>query len=181
MDDMRINKNLDEILLRGFIGGRAGRQADFIVTAVNDATAFYRSQGIELRAELYHQDAIKNNLGWSPQTFATKLIESDIHLVGAVFHEGNISKTPEWNIWNIWDATDRLEFHLGYPNGHHVHCLNFRGDKYQVNELLGEEYCLPQMKLDLPRASWTDGFISTLKFTLVDRYFVFIYLITLIS
>jgi hypothetical protein len=169
MDDIKINTNLDEILIRGFIGGREGRQSDFIVTAVNDATAFYSKRGIQLHTELYHQDAVKNTLRWSPQELTNKLIEADIHILGAHFHEANIAKTDEWNMWNIWSATDRLEFHLGYPNGQYVHCPNLRGDKYMVNDILGEEYCLPQMKLDLPRTRWDEGFISTLNATLVER------------
>lgn len=168
-DSLRINNDPGTVLLRAYIGASEGRQAVPVESAISLAKGYYAKRGITIISEIYHNDLIKNNLHWNPQDFGTKLLEADVHLAHAPLHEGNISKTPNWNIANIHATVDRLKHHCGSPMGRYVCCPGLRGDKYRIYDILGEEYCLPTLKIDLPQQSWTPGTFTLIGDIQIDR------------
>ena len=135
MAEQRENLDPNTILLRGIFGGSEGHQEEFIRTAITRAKCKYLGQGLNLIAEMYANDIIKNTHHWSPHQVMDKILKADIHLIGAPLYEGNISDTTDWNVKNIGNCLDRLEHHCGYPMGRYIRCPNLRDDKYRTYEV----------------------------------------------
>jgi hypothetical protein len=167
--DMRTNRDPRTVFLRAYLGARDGRQVTALKSAISLAQSHFAERGFNLISEDFHNDQIKNDLHLSPQAFIDKLLEADVHMGQALLHESNIGKTPDWNINNIHAAVDRLKYHIGSPMGKYVDCPGLRGDKYSTYELLGEDYCLPTLKIELPEKTWSVGYFSPLAEALIDR------------
>lgn len=156
IEGMRVNKSPHVILCRGFIGGSEGRQLEQITTAMSRAQDVYKSRGITLKSEMYTNDFIKNTMHWGPKETIDSIMGADFHLMVAPFHEGNISKTPSWNIPNILANAERLRYHLGNTMGRYSRCPLLRGDKKDVYEAF-PDHCLPTITIALPKdEGWQD-------------------------
>ena len=153
IEQLRINKDLDTILCRSFIGGSGGRQLDEFNAGISRAQVHFKKRGIKLAVEYLCNDFVKNEARFSPTDLVDRLLEADIHLGITHFHEGNIAKTGAWNIKNVLSNLDRLKYHLGNLMGDSNGCPIFRQGKREVYETL-PDYCLPTLIIDLPEKSW---------------------------
>ena len=122
MDNMRCNDVPNVVLIRVFKGGHDTRQCEPFASAIGRARNLYALRSISLIVEYFNNDKIKNVLRLSPSDVVDLMLESDIHWFIAHFHEGNIGKTPFWNVHNICQNIFRLKNHLGYPMGIHINC-----------------------------------------------------------
>ena len=154
LSNLRINRDDSTVLLRGFKGGKGSRQLDQVSSAVGRAVTFYENQGINLIDEMEDQDTIKNIYRLGPTEYVDKVLEADIHLFTAHFHEGNIAKTGSWNMPNILSNLDRLKYHLGNLMGAKNECPVYRQSKKEVYASMSD-YCLPTEIIYLPFAGWT--------------------------
>jgi hypothetical protein len=149
----RINKQVDTILCRCFIGGSDGRQLSEFNAARRRAQLYFQNKGIRLIIKCYGNDEVKNVLEWNPSTLVDRLLEADFHIFITHFHEANIAKTASWNMHNILSNLDRLKYHLGNLMGERNKCPIFRQGKREVYECL-PDYCLPTLIVDLPTSTW---------------------------
>ena len=155
IEECRINKEIDVILCRCFIGGRDGRQLSEFTAASNRAKLIYESRGIKLLMTFYDQDSIKNIEKWTPTDLTDHLLEADFHIMVTHLHEGNIAKNGSWNIPNILSNLDRLKYHQGNLMGAMNSCPIYRQGKREVYECL-QDHCLPTLIVNLPSENW-DG------------------------
>ena len=155
IEQFRINKNVDTILCRAFIGGSGGRQLEEFTTAVSRAEIHFKARSIRLVVEMYCNDYIKNIEKLTPTGLIDRMIEADFHLGITHFHEGNIAKTGAWNINNILSNLGRLKYHLGNLMGASNACPIFRQGKKEVYSMLAD-YCLPTLTIELPSQVWDE-------------------------
>jgi hypothetical protein len=153
IEQLRINKDVDTILCRAFIGGSGGRQLEEFNTAIGRAQVHFRQRGIRLIVDCLCNDFIKNEAKFSPTTLVDRMMDADFHLGITHFHEGNISKTSAWNIRNILSNLDRLKHHLGNLMGDSNDCPIFRQGKKEVYDKL-PAYCLPTLTINVPKHTW---------------------------
>jgi hypothetical protein len=153
IEQLRINKDVDTILCRAFIGGSGGRQLEEFNSAIGRAQVHFRNRGIRLIVDCLCNDFIKNEAKFSPTILVDRMMDADFHLGITHFHEGNIAKTGAWNVPNILSNLDRLKHHLGNLMGDSNNCPIFRQGKREVYEKL-PDYCLPTLIIDLPKQTW---------------------------
>ena len=156
IEQLRINKEVDTILCRSFIGGTGGRQLEEFNAGVSRAQLRFHNRGIKLIVQYFCNDFIKNVAKFSPTILVDKLMEADIHLCITHFTEGNLTKTSAWNVENILSNVDRLQYHLGNLMGNSNRCPIFRQGKKEVYEML-PDYCLPTLIIDLPKETWDEN------------------------
>ena len=154
INSLRKNRSDITVLLRGFKGGKGSRQLEQVMSAVGRAVTLYEEQGINLIDEMEDQDAIKNIYHLGPTEYVDRVLQGDIHLFTAHFHEGNIAKTGSWNMPNILANLDRLKYHLGNLMGEKNNCPVYRQGKKEVYSIMND-YCLPTEIINLPFSGWT--------------------------
>ena len=156
---LRINTDPKIVLIRGFTGGKGGRQLEEFTRAMTKAQMHYQIQGYRIISEMYEQDTIKNVCKLTPTTFTDYVLQGDIHIYITHLHEGNIAKSSSWNIPNILANVDRMSHHLGNLMGKNK-CPVYRQGKKEVYEML-PDHCLPTLIIDLPlehRFVWDETF-----------------------
>ena len=165
IDRLRVNKDENIVLIRGFVGGADGRQYTQFNTAMSEAKDLYAKQNIIIDSKMYTNDYVKNIMKWGPTELVDKLLEADAHILQTHLTEGNIGKTASWNVPNILSNLDRLKFHLGNIMGARNNCPVFRQGKKEIYDRL-PDYCLPTLIIDLPRESWDSSLdVGTLSST----------------
>ena len=153
IEENRINKEVDRVVCRAFIGGRDGRQLVEFNAAVGRAKLYFLDRGIKLDIKLFDQDTIINVLEWTPTELVDRFLEADFHIFITHLHEGSIAKNGSWNMFNILANLDRLKYHLGNLMGSANSCSIYRQGKREVYEKL-HDYCLPTITVELPRDTW---------------------------
>ena len=153
--NLRVNKDDDVILFRGFVGGSDGRQYTHFNEAMAKAKIHYAHQGITLKSEMYINDVVKNSKRWGPTELIDHILEADIHIVSTHLSEGNIAKTASWNIPNILSNLSRLKYQLGNVMGIRNNCPVLRQGKKEIYARM-QDYCLPTMVVDLPTDHWIE-------------------------
>ena len=144
--NLAANRNKNVVLLRVFLG--ATRQEEPFKRGIAEAQSILREQNIQLQMEIFGQDYVKNEKHWTVTQLIDWLLASDVHLVPCHIHEGNLNKTPSWNVDNIMDQVRRLKYHLGLPMGKHVDCAVWNGNKFVLSES-SEGFSAPSMQIPL--------------------------------
>jgi hypothetical protein len=177
---LRINKDPKNVLIRGFTGGKGGRQLEEFTCAMTKAQMLYEKQGYRIISEMHNQDTIKNVCKLTPTAFTDYVLQGDIHLYITHLHEGNVAKSTSWNIPNILANVDRLSHHLGNLMGVKNKCPIYRQGKMEVYEML-QDHCLPTLKIHLPLQNeyvWDETFKQQ-DIDNIRRYINISYLVTM--
>jgi hypothetical protein len=148
IERLRINKDENVILFKGFIGGIDGRQFTEFNTAMSLAVSYYAKQNITIACHMYHNDQIKNILRWGPTELIDNILEGDVAIIATHLTEGNIAKTASWNVPNILANLERLRYQLGNTMDIRNQCPVLRQGKKEIYSKL-PDYCLPTFIYDL--------------------------------
>ena len=74
------------------------------------------------------------------------LLAADIHMVTTHPNQSMIAKRGDdsWNMETLLSNYDRLQYHLGVPNGKYIDCPVFtQNKKHLYTKLLELDLCLP--------------------------------------
>ena len=151
---LRINRDNTRVLCHGYIGGADNRHLVEVTAAMGRAVTYFRNKEcITLDYNFYNNDEIKNIKKWGPTETVDHVTKADFHLWTSHFHEGNIGKTPSWNMPNILSNLDRLEYHVGNLMGVKNKCPVLRQGKKEIYEIM-KDYCLPTAIINVPTSYW---------------------------
>jgi hypothetical protein len=165
IEALRENTDPNTILIRAFVGGWKGKQSEPIEMAVDDLRKKYGPLGYTILLELLTNDIVRNDLKWGPTELFTGLLAADIHLVPTHSHQGMLSKggTDSWNMGSILQNYERLQYHLGVPNGKHINCPVWSQNKSRLYEALMElDLCLPTISISIRDQAITENDLEKL-------------------
>jgi hypothetical protein len=146
---LAVNRDRTVVLLRVFLG--ATRQLEPFQRGISEAKKeLLHESNIRLQVEIFDQDYVKNDLKWTVTQLIDWLLAADVHLVPCHIHEGNLGKTPSWNVENIQIQARRLKFHLGLPMGKNVECAVWNGDKFELSAS-SQGFSAPSLKIPLKK------------------------------
>ena len=134
----RLQSDNKIILIRVFLGGSLAAQVDSLQHALLIVVKQFLKVNVTVKVEYFTNDVVRNTLKWTVYDLIHSLLESDIHLIGTLLHQGNVAKSQYWSMQNISSNIDRLQYHLGIPMGKYIHCPVFRQDKLTLYECLNE-------------------------------------------
>ena len=78
-----------------------------------------------------------------------RIKNSDVHFIASQGIYNSLNSSVEgWNIVDINNASMKLYYHKGYPNGPQLQCPIFNGDKWQYLTALSK-YAIPSFKIPL--------------------------------
>jgi len=133
-----------------FIGAKGAQQERVLRVAMALLQKkLYKEKQIVLEIEYLNQDKVKNINKWDPEAFTDYLLSFDIHICPTHPHQGNVGKTPAWNIRNIYRHVERWMYHLGFFNSRYCRCPVLTQNKRGYLEPL-PEICLPSLFIDIP-------------------------------
>lgn len=149
---LRANKDPNAILITAFVGGWDSNAIIPLEEAIGKLREMYRVRGIHILWEQLTNDIVRNQLKINCSQLFTKLISADIHLLPTHLNQGMLGKggTDSWNMSNILTNYERLQYHLGIPNGVYTKCPVWSQNKGKLYNVLSKlNLCVPTLVVSL--------------------------------